>query len=252
MLDGLVRAALKQRLIVVVIAIALLAFGLQAARKLSVDAFPDVTNVQVQIATEAPGRSPEEVERFVTVPLEIAMTGLPGLTEMRSLNKPGLSLITLVFTDATDVYFARQLVMERLLEVGASLPQGVDAGAGAGVDRRSARSTSTRSSGPTTASARSAKDELHRAAHGAGLGGAAAAALDPRRGRDQLHRRLRQAVPGAGRPGPPALLRASRSSDVYQALARNNANSGGGVLPQGAEQYLVRGVGLIRDLDDIR
>ena len=125
MLDGLVRAALKQRLIVIVIALALLAFGLQAARKLSVDAFPDVTNVQVQIATEAPGRSPEEVERFVTVPLEIAMTGLPGLTELRSLNKPGLSLITLVFTDATNVYFARQLVMERLLEVGANLPQGV-------------------------------------------------------------------------------------------------------------------------------
>ena len=154
-LDGLVRAALKQRLIVVVIALALLAFGLHAARKLSVDAFPDVTNVQVQIATEAPGRSPEEVERFVTVPLEIAMTGLPGLTEMRSLNKPGLSLITLVFTDATNVYFARQLVMERLIEVGDRLPQGVDAGAGAGVDRRSARCTSTRSSGPTTASARS-------------------------------------------------------------------------------------------------
>ena len=81
------------------LALVLLAFGLNAARKLSVDAFPDVTNVQVQIATEAPGRSPEEVERFVTVPIEIAMTGLPGLTEMRSLNKPGLSLITLVFTD---------------------------------------------------------------------------------------------------------------------------------------------------------
>ena len=101
MLEGLVRAALKQRLIVIVIAAAALAFGIQAARNLSVDAFPDVTNVQVQIATEAPGRSPEEVERFVTVPLEIAMTGLPGLTELRSLNKPGLSLITLVFTDAT-------------------------------------------------------------------------------------------------------------------------------------------------------
>ena len=80
-------------------ALCLAAFGIDAARKLSVDAFPDVTNVQVQIATEAPGRSPEEVERFVTVPIEIAMTGLPGLTEMRSLNKPGLSLITLVFTD---------------------------------------------------------------------------------------------------------------------------------------------------------
>src|SRR5574343_1103065 len=125
MIESLVRAALKQRLIVVVVAVVLLFFGLDAARKLSVDAFPDVTNVQVQIATEAPGRSPEEVERFATVPLEVAMTGLPGLEEMRSLNKPGLSLITLVFTDKTSVYFARQLVMERLLEVTPSLTPGL-------------------------------------------------------------------------------------------------------------------------------
>ena len=92
MIQSLVRTALQQRLVVVVVAVVLLAFGFNAARQLSVDAFPDVTNIQVQIATEAPGRSPEEVERFATVPLEIAMTGLPGLTEMRSLNKPGLSL----------------------------------------------------------------------------------------------------------------------------------------------------------------
>ena len=125
MIENLVRACLRQRLLVAVIAVVLFFFGLDAARKLSVDAFPDVTNVQVQIATEATGRSPEEVERFATVPLEVAMTGLPGLTEMRSLNKPGLSIITLVFTDATNVYFARQLVMERLLEVGSRLPPGV-------------------------------------------------------------------------------------------------------------------------------
>ena len=125
MLESLVRAALKQRLVVCVIAVVFLFFGLHAATKLSVDAFPDVTNVQVQIATEAPGRSPEEVERFATVPIEVAMTGLPGLTELRSLNKPGLSLITLVFTDSTSVYFARQLVMERLMEVGQRLPAGI-------------------------------------------------------------------------------------------------------------------------------
>ncbi len=125
MLGSIVQSALKQRLVVVVVAAVLLAFGIDATRKLSVDAFPDVTNVQVQIATEARGRSPEEVERFVTVPIEIAMTGLPGLTEMRSLNKPGLSLITLVFTDSTYVYFARQLVMERLVEVRGRLPEGI-------------------------------------------------------------------------------------------------------------------------------
>ena len=250
MIDGLVRAALKQRLIVVVVRVVLLAFGLDAARKLSVDAFPDVTNVQVQIATEAPGRSPEEVERFVTVPLEIAMTGLPGLTEMRSLNKPGLSLITLVFTDATDVYFARQLVMERLLEVGARLPQGVTPVLGP-VSTGLGEVYQYTLERPDDGERALTKDELHRAPHGPGLGGAAAAALDPRRGRDQLPGRLRQAVPGARQSRPPAPLQ-GLDRDVYQALARNNANSGGGVLPQYAEQYLIRGVGLIQDLDDIR
>ncbi|MFM7254909.1 MAG: efflux RND transporter permease subunit, partial [Betaproteobacteria bacterium] len=116
MLRGLVQGSLNQGLVVVVLSLILVAFGMRAATKLSVDAFPDVTNVQVQVATEALGRSPEEIERFITVPLEIAMTGLPGLVEMRSLNKSGLSIITLVFTDQTNVYFARQLVTERLIE----------------------------------------------------------------------------------------------------------------------------------------
>src|SRR6185503_14208389 len=105
---ALIAGVLHQRLVIVVVSLIGLAFGINAALKLSVDAFPDVTNVQVQIATEAPGKSPEEVERFVTVPIEIGMTGLPGLTDMRSLNKPGLSLITLVFTDESDLYRERQ------------------------------------------------------------------------------------------------------------------------------------------------
>src|SRR3954470_10315058 len=122
---SLIGAVLHQRLVIVVVALMLLAFGVNAAMHLSVDAFPDVTNVQVQIATEAPGKSPEEVERFITIPIEIGMTGLPGLTDMRSLNKPGLSLITLVFEDGKGVYFERQLVSERLSELRDRMPQGV-------------------------------------------------------------------------------------------------------------------------------
>lgn len=125
MIEALIRGGLHNRILVIVLAAGLVLFGVRALQSLSVDAFPDVTNVQVQIATDAQGRSPEEVERFITVPLEIAMTGLPGLTEMRSLNKNGLSLITLVFTDDTDVYFARQLVMERMLDVAHTMPQGI-------------------------------------------------------------------------------------------------------------------------------
>ena len=250
MLDGLVRAALKQRLIVAVIALALFAFGLHAARKLSVDAFPDVTNVQVQIATEAPGRSPEEVERFVTVPLEIAMTGLPDLTEMRSLNKPGLSLITLVFTDATNVYFARQLVMERLLEVGSNLPQGVTPVLGP-VSTALSEVYQYTLERPDDGKRALTKDEL----------------VERRTVQDWVVRPLLRSIPGVAEINStggyvkqyqvlvdPNRLRYFKVTigDVYQALARNNANSGGGVLPQGPESFLVRGVGLIRDLDDIR
>src|SRR5215470_14149897 len=125
MLNAIIRAALHQRLILVVVALVLVGFGINATQHLSVDAFPDVTNIQVQIATEAPGKSPEEVERFVTIPIEIAMTGLPGMTDMRSLNKPGLSLITLVFSDESNLYRERQMISERLAEVRDRMPPGV-------------------------------------------------------------------------------------------------------------------------------
>ena len=125
MIQPIVRAALAQRIVIVVLAVALFVVGLFSINRLSVDAFPDVTNVQVQIAAEVPGRSPVEVERFVTVPIEIAMTGLPGLTDMRSLNRNGIAIITLVFTDNTDIYFARQMVLERLIEVMGRMPPGV-------------------------------------------------------------------------------------------------------------------------------
>ena len=250
MLDAIVRAALSQRLVVLVVAAALLAFGLNAARKLSVDAFPDVTNVQVQIATEAPGRSPEEVERFVTAPVEVAMTGLPALMEMRSLNKPGLSLITLVFSDATDVYFARQLVLERLIEIGARLPVGV-----------------TPVLGPvSTALGEVYQYTLERPDDGKRE--LTRAELTERRtAQDWVVRPLLRSIPGVAEINStgghvkqyqvlvdPDRLRYFKVSihDVWQALARNNANSGGGVLPQRAEQYLVRGIGLVRNLDDIR
>jgi cobalt-zinc-cadmium resistance protein CzcA len=250
MIESLVRGALKQRLVLVVVALCLLAFGLDAARKLSVDAFPDVTNVQVQIATDATGRSPEEVERFITVPIEIGMTGLPGLVEMRSLNKPGLSLITLVFTDKTDVYFARQLVMERLLEVRDRMPQGVvpvlgpvSTGLGEVYQYTLVR--------PDDGERELTQQEL----------------TERRTIQDWVVRPLLRSTKGVAEINSqggyqkqykvlvnPDRLRHYHLTvkDVYEALARNNANAGGGVLPQNAEQYLIRGVGLVKNLDDIR
>lgn len=250
MVKSLIRAALNQRMVIIAVALCLVAFGLNAARKLSVDAFPDVTNVQVQIATEALGRSPEEVERFVTVPLEMAMTGLPGLEEMRSLNKPGLSLITLVFTDATNVYFARQLVMERLIEAGGRMPQGVE---------------------PVLGPLSTGLGEVYQYTIEHPDDGARALSqqeLTKRRTiQDWVVRPLLRGIPGVAEINSQGgyvkqyqvLVNPDRMrhyqvtlQEVYQALARNNANSGGGVLPHYAEQYLIRGMGLIKTLDDIR
>jgi len=249
MIISLVRAMLAQRLVIVVIALILMGFGLHAAQHLSVDAFPDVTNVQVQIATEAIGRSPEEIERLVTIPLEIAMTGMPGLEEMRSLNKSGLSIITLVFTDATDVYFARQLVMERLLEVASKMPPGI-------IPRLGPVSTGL--------------GEVYQYTidhPGDGERALTVEELTERRiVQDWIVRPMLRSIPGVAEinsqggyvkqyhvlADPNKLRHYDLTLEqVEQAIAENNANASGGILPTGSEQYLVKGVGLIRTLQDI-
>ncbi|MFN6361257.1 MAG: efflux RND transporter permease subunit [Burkholderiales bacterium] len=249
MLAHLLGGALSQRLLVLVIALVFVLLGIRAATKLTVDAFPDVTNVQVQIATEAQGRSPEEVERFITVPLEIAMTGLPGLTEMRALNRSGLSIVTLVFSDRTDVYFARQLVMERLLEVGSKMPEGI-------VPVLGPVSTGL---GEVYQYTLVHPDDGNRRLSDAEL-------MERRVVQDWVVRPLLRSIPGVAEINTqgglerqfqvlvdPDRLRAFRVSlsDVEEAIRRNNANSGGGVLPITAERYLIRGIGLIKSETDI-
>jgi cobalt-zinc-cadmium resistance protein CzcA len=248
--ESAVRAALKNRLILVVVAIVLVFFGLNAARHLSIDAFPDVTNIQVQIATEADGKSPEEVERFITIPVEIAMTGLPGMTDMRSLNKPGLSLITLVFEDGRNLYLERQMVSERLNELRDKMPPGI-----------------TPILGPIT----NALGEVYQYTLESPSDGHTPLTqqqlIERRTIQDWVVRPLLRSVPGVAEINStggfvkqyetlvdPQKLHYYKLTinDVLNALARNNANAGGGILPQHAEQYLVRSVGLIHDLDDIR
>jgi cobalt-zinc-cadmium resistance protein CzcA len=249
MIASLIRAALGQRLIVIVLSLVLVAFGVREALRLSVDAFPDVTNVQVQIATEAAGRSPEEIERFVTVPLEIAMTGLPGLVEMRSLNKSGLSIITLVFTDQTDVYFARQMVTERLIEVTPRMPAGI-------VPVLGPVSTGL---GEVYQYTIEHPDDGQRALTEQEL-------AERRAVQDWVVRPLLRSIPGVAEINSqggyvrqyqvqvdPARLFHFRMSvqQVVQAIAANNANSSGGILPRASEQFLIQGVGLIRTVEDI-
>ncbi|MGI4757365.1 MAG: efflux RND transporter permease subunit [Janthinobacterium lividum] len=252
MISSMIAAALRQRLILVIVALVMVGFGINAGQHLSVDAFPDVANVQVQIATEAAGKSPEEVERFVTIPVEIAMTGLPGMTDMRSLNKPGLSLITLVFADGNDLYRERQMVSERLAELRDRMPAGV-----------------TPVLGPITNALgevyqytleRSGEEKGHRPLSREEL-------IARRTAQDWSVRPLLRSIGGVAEINStggfvkqyetlvdPQKLHYYNLGidDVLKALSRNNANTGGGVLPQHAEQYLIRSIGLIQSLDDIR
>jgi cobalt-zinc-cadmium resistance protein CzcA len=124
MVDKLIEFSLHRPLLILTFAGLLTLLGGYAFRTISIDAFPDVTSVLVQIVTKAPGLSPEEVERLVTFPIEQQVTGVPHLTELRSLTKVGLSLITVVFDDHMDINLARQLVLERLIEVREHLPPG--------------------------------------------------------------------------------------------------------------------------------
>jgi len=250
MIPALIRAALEQRLVLVVVSVVLFAFGLDAARKLSVDAFPDVTNVQVQIATEAIGRSPDEMERLVTVPIELAMTGLPAMTEMRSLNRPGMSQITLVFTDQTNVYFARQLVMERLADVRGRMPEGVAPVLGpvsTGLGEVFQYTLQKADDGDRELT----REELTRR----------------RITQDWVVRPMLRSIQGVAeinsqggfvkqyhiRVNPDRLRHYGLSlNQVFDSVSANNANAGGGLLNQNAEQFLIRSIGLVRSIDDFR
>jgi cobalt-zinc-cadmium resistance protein CzcA len=126
MLDYLVARSVRHRWLVLLGVAALAAFGAYNYRNLTIDAVPDITNVQVQINTEAPGFSPLEAEQRITFAIETAMAGLPRLDYTRSISRYGLSQVTVIFDDGTDIYFARQRVLERLQEARASLPPGLD------------------------------------------------------------------------------------------------------------------------------
>src|SRR5882757_10682381 len=125
MIDRIINFAIGNRWLVMAAAAAFAVFGYLQYQRLPIDAVPDITNVQVQINTRAPGYSPLESEQRVTFLVETAMAGLPRLESTRSISAYGLSQVTVVFKDGTDVYFARQLVNERLQEVKGQLPQGV-------------------------------------------------------------------------------------------------------------------------------
>ena len=130
MINAILNFSVRQRMLVILGTLALTGFGVLALKQIPIDAFPDVTNVQVQVLATAGGMSPPEVEKLVTRPIEIQMAGLPRMEQVRSVSKIGLCAITVVFEDGVNDYFARQLVAERLQSARENLPDGVDVSLG--------------------------------------------------------------------------------------------------------------------------
>jgi cobalt-zinc-cadmium resistance protein CzcA len=122
-MDRIIDLALEYRLLVLFATVLLIAGGVIALQQLPIDAVPDITPNQVLVLAQAPGLSPLEVEQFLSHPVELAMSGLPGVTRVQSVSKNGLSYVALYFEDGVDIYFARQLVLERLPELRESIPE---------------------------------------------------------------------------------------------------------------------------------
>lgn len=237
----LIEMSLAHRLVVILLAALLVFAGLRAFRALPIDAFPDVTNVQVTIISQAATLSPLEIEQLVTYPIEQACAGLPHSTEVRSLSKFGLSMVTVVFEDGTDVYFARQLVMERMLSAREELPAGAESNLG-----------------PIS----TGLGEVYQYT----LESEERSLMELRTLQDWVLRPILRTVPGTAGvdsfgghvrqfqvlADPAALRRYGLSiQELASAVADNNGVAGGAYVERGGEQYVVRGDGWVRDLADL-
>jgi cobalt-zinc-cadmium resistance protein CzcA len=250
MLERLMAFSLHKRLVVGLVLLVMIGLGVYAVRTIPIDAFPDVTNIQVEVVSSAAGMSPLEIEQFVTYPLENAMRGLPGLVMMRSVTKYGLSVVTLVFRDDVDVYFARQQVHERVAAIERSLPDGVETEMGPIATAMGEIYQYTLESNEIAA----APDQV-------------AALTRLRTIQDWMVTPLLKGISGVIEINsfggylqqyqvlvdPDKLQKYDLSVDaVADAVRNNNSNVGGNVVSQGSEQYIIRGVGLIRSEEDIR
>ena len=251
MLERILRFSIRHRGLVVIATIGAALWGLYNYTRLPIDAVPDITNVQVQINTEAPGFSPLEAEQRVTYLVETAMAGLPRLEETRSISRYGLSQVTVIFEDGTDIYFARQLIAERIQEVKGRLPAGLEPGMGPIATGLGEIYLWTVEAEP---GARNAEGQPY-------------SGMDLRTIQDWIIRPQLKTVPGVADVNTiggftkqfhvtpyPDRLRAHGLSfaSVLEALGRNNTNIGAGYIEKSGEQYLIRAPGQIEDLDGIR
>ncbi|MCL1079734.1 efflux RND transporter permease subunit [Parashewanella spongiae] len=239
MLQKLIETAIEKRLLVVIGLLFALGGSIAMLPKLNLDAFPDVTNVQVTVNTQAEGMAAEEVEKLISYPVESAMYSLPDVTEVRSLSRTGLSVVTVVFEDSTDVYFARQQVFEQLQAAKETIPQGVG----------------TPEIGPNTSGLGQIYQYILRAEPESNISAAELRSLN-----DYLVKLILMPVSGVTEvlsfggevlqyqvQVDPNKIRAYglTMEDVSTALENNNRNAGGWFMEQGQEQLVVRGYGFL-------
>lgn len=252
LLDRILDVSIRQRWLVVAAAGALTALGIYNFQRLPIDAVPDITNVQVQINTAVEGLPPVDVEKLVTFPIETAMAGIPRLAQTRSISRYGLSQVTVVFEDGTDIYFARQLVGERLQEVRATLPQGLAEPA----------------MGPIATGLGEIFMWVVESEPGATRAdGRPFDATDLREIQDWIVKPQMRQVRGVTEvntiggyerqyqvtPDPTRLIAYGLSlHDVLLALENNNSAAGAGWISHKGEQYLVNTTGRVQTLQDIR
>ena len=238
----LIDFSLKNKFLVLMLTAVMIGVGIYSMLRLPIDAVPDVTPNQVLVLTQAPGLGPVEVERFITFPVETAMSGLPGITEIRSVSRFGLSSVYIYFDEGTDIYFARRLVMERMPEAREAIPAGFDSPA----------------MGPIS----TGLGEIYQfEVRGEGM-----SLMDLRSTLEwDIAFKLRS-VPGVVEVNsyggelktyevqldPDKMVSHKVSLDrVFEALERNNANAGGGYIERAQEQYVIRGEGLVERISDI-
>ncbi len=251
MFERIIRFAIEHRWLVLLSVVAMMGIGVYSYQKLPIDAVPDITNVQVQINTSAAGYSPLEVEQRVTFPIETVMAGLPSLEQTRSLSRYGLSQVTVIFKDGTDIYFARQLVNQRIQEARERLPEGI-----------------TPMMGPISTGLGEIYLWTVESVPGAKKAdGSPYTPTDLREIQDWIIKPQLRNVPGVTEinsiggyakeyhvtPDPAKLSSYNLTlKHIVDAVERNNGNVGAGYIERRGEQYLIRAPGQVRSLDDIR
>lgn len=244
MIDSLIRFSLRQKFLVIFLTVCLVGFGTFALVRLPIDAVPDITNVQVQVLTTAAALSPLDIERQISTPIEIGMSGLPGVKQIRSTSKFGLSVVTVVFDDSTDLYMDRQFVLERLSQIRDRIPPSIEApqlgpiSTGLGEIFQYEIKSTDRKSDP----------------------------LSLRTLQDWDIRKQLVTVPGVAEVNSYGGLKKQFQvkvdsnkllaygltlHDVLKAVGSNNENGGGGYIEHQGEQYVLRGIGLAQNADQI-